>query len=73
MASDYGDEAGGKLLETVKLFDVYQGSQIEEGKKSVAFSLMFRSGEGTLSDEQIAAPLKKIFAALAEKGCNLRS
>ena len=34
---------------------------------------MFRSGEGTLSDEQIATPLKKIFAALAEKGCNLRS
>ncbi len=66
-------KAGGKLLETVKLFDVYQGSQIEAGKKSVAFSLMFRSGEGTLSDEQIASPLKKIFAALAEKGCNLRS
>lgn len=65
--------AGGKLLETVKLFDVYQGSQIEAGKKSVAFNLMFRSSNETLADEQIAPVMNKIFKALAEKGCNLRS
>lgn len=36
-------EKGGKLLESIQLFDVYEGSQIEEGYKSVAFSLVFRS------------------------------
>ena len=66
-------QSGGKLLENVKLFDVYQGSQIEAGKKSVAFSLAFRSNEGTLSDEQIEPALKKIFRNLNEKGCMLRS
>jgi phenylalanyl-tRNA synthetase beta chain len=65
--------AGGKLLENVTLFDVYQGSQIEQGKKSVAFSLSFRSAEGTLTDEQIEPALKKIFRKLDEKGCILRS
>ncbi len=65
--------AGGKLLETVTLFDVYQGSQIEKGKKSVAFSLAFRSNEGTLTDEQIEPAFKKIFRNLNEKGCILRS
>lgn len=66
-------QAGGKLLENVKLFDVYQGSQIETGKKSVAFSLSFRSNEGTLTDEQIEPAFKKIFRNLNEKGCILRS
>lgn len=66
-------KAGGKLLETVALFDVYQGAQIEAGKKSVAFNLMFRSSEGTLTDEQIEPALNKIFRVLSEKGCNLRS
>ncbi len=66
-------KAGGKLLEDVKLFDVYQGSQIEAGKKSVAFSLSFRSNEGTLTDEQIEPAFKKIFRDLNEKGCILRS
>ncbi|MBQ3093831.1 MAG: phenylalanine--tRNA ligase subunit beta, partial [Clostridia bacterium] len=65
--------AGGKLLEDVKLFDVYQGSQIETGKKSVAYSLWFRSSEGTLSDTDIEPALKKIFKKLEEKGCVLRS
>ncbi len=66
-------KAGGKLLENVQLFDVYQGSQIEAGKKSVAFSLAFRSSEGTLTDEQIEPAFKKIFRDLNEKGCILRS
>ncbi len=64
---------GGKLLEDVKLFDVYQGSQIESGKKSVAYSLWFRSSEGTLSDADIEPALRKIFKKLEEKGCTLRS
>ncbi len=66
-------KAGGKLLETVTLFDVYQGAQIADGKKSVAFSLYFRSADGTLSDSDIDPLLNKIFARLEEKGCTLRS
>ena len=66
-------KAGGKLLENVTLFDVYQGAQIAAGKKSVAFSLYFRSADGTLSDADIDPVLKKIFTRLEEKGCTLRS
>ena len=66
-------EAGGKLLESIALFDVYQGPPIGAGKKSVAFSLMFRSPEGTLSDGDIEPALQKIFRNLKEKGCILRS
>lgn len=65
--------AGGKQLESVKLFDVYKGAQITAGKKSVAFSLMFRSSDGTLSDGDIDPALQKIFKNLKEKGCILRS
>ena len=65
--------AGGRLLESVTLFDVYKGAQIEAGKKSVAFSLTFRSSEETLSDEQISPALNKIFKNLKEKDCILRT
>ncbi len=65
--------AGGRLLESVTLFDVYQGAQIEAGKKSVAFSLAFRSSEETLTDEQIEPALNKIFKNLKEKDCILRT
>lgn len=65
--------AGKQLLETVTLFDVYQGSQIAEGKKSVAFSLYFRSPDKTLSDSDIDPVLNRIFIRLQEKGCTLRS
>ncbi len=67
------EKAGGRLLETVALFDVYQGNQIEKGKKSVAFNLLFRSAEETLSDTQIEPIMQKIIAKLHEKGCDLRS
>jgi len=65
--------AGGRLLESVTLFDVYKGAQIEAGKKSVAFSLTFRSSEGTLTDEQISPAMNKIFKNLKEKDCILRT
>jgi phenylalanyl-tRNA synthetase beta chain len=44
---------GGDLLESVGLFDVYRGEQIEDGKKSLAFNLVYRSGERTLTDEEV--------------------
>ena len=58
---------GGKLLESVKLFDVYKGEQIEKGHKSVAYSILFRSNEKTLTDEEVNAPMKKILKELEEK------
>ena len=65
--------AGGKLLTRVTLFDVYQGAQIAAGQKSVAYSLTFRSAEGTLSDAEIDPPMNRIMRRLTEKGCTLRS
>ncbi len=65
--------AGGKLLERVTLFDVYQGAQIAAGQKSVAYSLTFRSAEGTLSDADIDPAMNRIMRRLTEKGCTLRS
>lgn len=58
---------GGKLLESVKLFDVYKGEQIEKGYKSVAYSILFRSNEKTLTDEEVNSPMKKILKGLEEK------
>ena len=57
-------ERGGKLLETVKLFDVYQGKQIETGYKSVAYKLTFRAEDRTLTDEEIQKAMKKILSGL---------
>ncbi len=64
--------AAGKTLESVKLFDVYQGKQILPGKKSVAFSLTLRSAEGTLTDEQATAATDKAVRALEKAGAVLR-
>ncbi len=65
-------KAAGKLLEQVTLFDVYKGDQIADGKKSVSFSLRLRSHEGTLTDEQADAAMKRVLKALAELGAVLR-
>ena len=64
--------AVGKILEKVTLFDVYKGKQIEEGKKSVSYSISMRSHEGTLTDEQADGAMKKALKALAEIGAELR-
>ena len=65
-------QAAGKLCEDVKLFDVYIGSQIPEGKKSIAYSATLRSKEGTLTDEQIERTTAKIIKKLEEIGAELR-
>lgn len=59
--------AGGKLLQDVVIFDVYQGKNIAEGKKSLAYSLTFSTPTDTLTDEQINASTAKIQTALVEK------
>ena len=65
-------QAAGKLLEEVTLFDVYKGDQIAAGKKSVSFSLRLRSHEGTLTDEQADATMKRVLKALAAMDAVLR-
>lgn len=64
--------AVGKILEKVTLFDVYKGKQIDEGKKSVSYSISMRSHEGTLTDEQADGAMKKALKALANIGAELR-
>lgn len=62
------------LVESYKLFDVYKGSQIEEGYKSIAYSITYRSAEKTLTDEDVAKVHDKILSELSEKlNANLRS
>lgn len=64
---------GGKLLSEADLFDVYTGAQIGEGKKSVAFSLLFRSPDRTLTDSDVVQSFQEILAALEkETGAVLR-
>ncbi len=62
----------GKILEDVKLFDVYQGKQIEEGKKSTSYSLVLRSADATLTDEQADNAVRKVLNALSEIKVELR-
>lgn len=66
--------AGSPLLRTVRVFDIYSGEQVEEGKKSIALSLEFRSPERTLTDEDVDAAREAIVSALAtELGATLRA
>lgn len=58
---------GGKLVENIQLFDVYKGKQIQDGFKSVAYNISFRAADRTLTDEEIASPMKKIIKELQEK------
>ncbi len=63
----------GSLLEQIKLFDVYRGEQIEANKKSVAFSIVLRSNDSTLTDEHTSGVMKKVMKELEKVGANLRS
>ena len=65
-------KASGKLLESYKLFDVYEGSQIEEGYKSLAYSIVFRAKDRTLEESDITPLMDKILKGLANIGVELR-
>ena len=58
---------GKAILESVRLFDVYRGKQVEEGKKSVAFTLVYRDKDKTLTDEEVAEVHEGVLEALREK------
>ncbi len=61
------------ILEEIKLFDVYQGAQIEAGKKSVSYSIVLRAKDRTLTDEEADNAVKKILKALEKLDVVLRS
>ena len=63
---------GGKLLESCKLFDVYEGDQIAEGYKSVAYSISFRATDHTLEEKEITAVMDKVLKGLENMGIELR-
>ena len=62
----------GRLLESIKLFDIYTGSQIPDGKKSVAFSVKLRSAQSTLTESQTEEVCRKIVEKLEKTGAELR-
>jgi phenylalanyl-tRNA synthetase beta chain len=59
--------AGGKLLRGVRVFDVYRGAQVGEGRKSLALALTFQAPDRTLSDDDVVPVRDKVVAALASK------
>ena len=65
-------QRGGKILESCQLFDVYEGSQIKKGFKSMAYSLVFRANDKTLEETEISAAMKKILNGLSSMGIELR-
>ncbi len=65
--------AGGKMLRSVELFDVYEGNKLPEGKKSYAITMTLQDDEKTLQDKQIEAVMNKIIASLrSQLGAELR-
>jgi len=57
-------QRGGKILESYSLFDVYKGKQIQEGYKSVAYSIIFRASDRTLTEDEVNKAMKKILNGL---------
>ncbi len=67
------EQRGGKLLESCRLFDIYEGEQIKEGFKSVAYSISFRAKDRTLEESDVTAAMRKILNGLESLGIELRS
>ncbi|MFZ5985996.1 MAG: phenylalanine--tRNA ligase subunit beta [Bacillota bacterium] len=66
-------QRAGKILEDIKLFDVYKGKQVPEGMKSVAYSITFRAADRTLTDEDVSKAMAKVLDGLKNNlGAELR-
>lgn len=66
------EQRGGKILESYKLFDIYEGSQIAEGYKSIAYSITFRAKDHTLEEKEVSTVMEKILHGLRGMGIELR-
>lgn len=67
------EQRGGKILEEYQLFDIYEGTQIKPGYKSVAYSITFRAKDRTLEDSDVSGAMKKILNGLEGLGIELRA
>ncbi|MBO5030682.1 MAG: phenylalanine--tRNA ligase subunit beta [Lachnospiraceae bacterium] len=67
------EQRGGKILEDYQLFDIYEGSQIKAGYKSVAYSITFRAKDRTLEESDVSGAMKKILNGLESLGIELRA
>ena len=67
------EQRSGKILEGYELFDIYEGEQIKEGFKSVAYSITFRAKDRTLEENDITQVMKKLLNGLDRMGIELRS
>ena len=65
-------KTGGRLLEALELFDLYQGAPLQEGEKSLAFHLAFRHPQRTLKDEEVDEAMEAILEAIRAKGWRIR-
>jgi phenylalanyl-tRNA synthetase beta chain len=65
--------AGGELLRVADVFDLYEGEQVEEGRKSLALRLEFRAPDRTLTDDEVGERRTAIEAALEKIGGSLRA
>lgn len=63
---------GGPYLESYELFDLYEGEQIKQGYKSVAYSITFRAKDKTLEEPDVSEPMSKILKELQNIGIELR-
>jgi len=71
---DLASKTGGELLENIEVFDLFRGGTVPDGKKSLAFHLIYRSPARTLSDEEVEGSVKRIIASVTkEVGAELRS
>lgn len=66
------EKKGGAYLESYHLFDLYEGAQIQEGYKSVAYSIVFRAKDKTLEDGEVNEAMDRILKALEGLGIELR-
>ena len=66
-------QRGGKILESLYLFDIYEGVQVRPGFKSMAYSLIFRAPDRTLEESDMTAVMKKIWNGLERLGIEIRS
>lgn len=67
------EQRGGKILEGYELFDLYEGSQILAGFKSVAYSITFRAQDHTLEEKEVTGVMNKLLNGLKGMGIELRA
>ena len=67
------EKKGGKILESYNLFDIYEGDQIQDGYKSVAYNITFRAKDHTLEEKEINGAMNKILNGLKSMGIELRA